>query len=271
MLWVLTGAVLTGNLQSAVGAIPSGGAPGSGLAQSLLHAGVLLAALALWARYLDRRQLGAYGASATPGWLLDALVGFSAVALGFVAWNVLGAALGTMTVAVGPSLPEGSVLSGLAVPLLALSLHAAAQQVVFFGVALRCAAEGLHSRGLAPQRAGLVALPVAAALFVLMHGEVTVLRTLDLAVAGGVFGLLYLQSGELAFGIGAHVGALYGGIVLSAVLRTGGSLPGVLGVSGQYGFPKMMLGYLLVLAWLRVRERGLAVQGRSAPWTAGEA
>lgn len=267
-LWVLTGGVLAGGVQSAVGVIPDGGATG-GLAQSLLHAGFFLAALAVWARYVERRPLSEYGVSASPRWVRDGTVGFVAVLVGFGAWRGVTAALGGTSVTVAPSVPQGSVLLGVVAPFVALVLHAAVQQVVFFRVIQESAAEGLHSRGLSAPRAVAGAVPVAVLLFVVMHGQAGPLRLLDLAVAGGIFGMLYLHTGELALGIGAHFGALYSGIVVSALLRVTGSLSGVPGVLDQYGFPKMLVAYVAILAWLRWRRGAVPIRSDLARWSGG--
>lgn len=270
LLWLLTGGVLTGNLQAAVGWIPSGGTPAAGLAQSLLHGGFFLVALAAWARYLDRRPLSEYGVSASGRWLRDLLVGFGAVVLGFGAWFALGALLGQTTVEASMSYPGGSLPLGLAILLVALVLHAAVQQVVFFRVILENAAEGLHGRGAAPSTAVVGAALVAIPFFVAIHGVTTGLRLLDLAVAGGIFALLYVHTGELALGIGVHLGALYGGSVLFApaaraaggpvAFEVSGSLPGLLGVVDQYGFPKLVVAYLLLTGWLAWRRGELPVE-----------
>lgn len=264
VLWAFTGAVLAGNVQSAIGAIPSGGATGGGVAQSLLHAGFFLLVLLGWARYLDRQPLSNYGVSLTRDWVRDGLVGFTAVLVGSGVWTGLASVLGGTTVAIAPSVPRGSVLLGVVLPFVALLLHAAVQQVVFFGVIPRNAAEGLHSRGIGPGHAAVAALPVAVLLFILMHGSVTALRILDLTVAGSVFGLLYLHTGELGLGIGAHFGALYGGIVIPSVVQETGSLSGVLGVLDQYGFPTMIIAYLVVASWLLWRQGELPIQGSIA-------
>lgn len=266
-LWVLTGGVLAGNLQSAVGVLPGAGATGGGVTQSLLHAGFFLAALGVWARSLDRRPLSAYGVSASPRWVRDGTVGFVAVLVGFGAWRGGTAALGGTSVTVAPSVPQGSVLLGVIAPFVALVLHAAVQQVVFFRVILKSAAEGLHSRGVGAVAAVAGAVPVAVLLFVVMHGQAGPLRLLDLAVAGGIFGLLYLHTGELALGIGAHFGALSGGIVVSAVVGVTGSLSGVPGVLDQYGFPKMLVAYVAILAWLRWRRGEVPVRTDIARWS----
>lgn len=255
VLWLLTGGILTGNLQASVDLIPSGEAPGAGLAQSLLHAGFVLLAVTGWARYVDRQPLATYGVSVSTAWLRDALIGFLAVIIGLVTWTGLGAIVGGTSVQVSPATPEESVLAWVVVPAGALLLHAAVQQVVFFRVILKNAAEGLHARGVDPRRAALASVPVAVLFFVLMHGSGTPLRLLDLAVAGGVFGLLYLHTGELGLGIGAHFGTLYAGSLVAAVIRVTGSLSGVLGTVDQYGFPKLAVAYLVLLGWL-VWSRG---------------
>ena len=261
LLWILTGGILAGNVQSALDLIPSGGARLGGLAQSVLHASFFLVVLAIWARYLDRRPLSEYGVSGQRGWGRDFLVGFVAVLFGFAFWIGLGAGLGGTTITVSPSLPQEPMLFSLVVPFVALVLHAAVQQIVFFRVILETAAEGLHSRGVSSVHAAVAAIPVSVLSFILMHGELTVLRAVDLAVAGSVFALLYLHTGELALGIGAHLGGFYAGSVISAVVQRTGSLPGVLGVLDQYGFPKMVVAYVAVVAWLAWRRRTIRIQG----------
>ena len=264
ILWLLTGGVLTGNLQEAIGFIPSGGSPGSGLAASLLHGGFLLLTLVPWARYLDWQPLSNYGVSVSRDWVGDALVGFAAVVIGQSVWIGVSSLPAGKSVQLSPSLPAESILVWLILPFGALVLHAAVQQLVFFRVILTNAAEGLHSRGLNASQAAAAAVPVAVVFFIAMHGSVTPLRILDLAVAGGIFGLLYLHTGELSLGIGAHFGALYAGTIVFAVVRVTGSLSGVLGAIDQYGFPKMVIAYLVVLAWLAWRRGEIPVQNTIA-------
>lgn len=267
VLWTFTGGVLTGNLQSTVGIIPSGQDPGGGLAQSLLHAGFLLVVLAGWARYLDRRPLSAYGVSSSLPWIRDFFVGFTAVLVGSFVWLGITAAVGGTSVSVSPSLPTESVVVAFALPFVTFALHAAVQQVVFFRVILGNAAEGLHSRGVDAERAALVAVPVAVLFFIAMHGETTTLRVLDLTVAGGIFALLYLHTGELAVGIGAHSGGLYGGVVVSSVVQVTGSLSGALGTVDAYGFPAMVVAYAVLATWLLWRHGEIPVRRDVARWS----
>lgn len=266
ILWTLTGAVLTANLRSAIGFIPSGQAPGSGIAASLLHAGFLLIALGLWARYLDRQPLSNYGISVSRDWVRDFLVGFVAVVIGQAVWVGVSSLSVGKSVQVSPSTPDESILYWLVLPIVALVLHAAVQQIVFFRVILKNAAEGLHSRGINASLAAVVAVPVAVVLFIPMHGSMTPLRILDLAVVGGIFGLCYLHTGELGLGIGAHFGAFYSGTILFAVIRVTGSLSGVLGRIDEYGFPKIVLAYLVVLAWLAWRRGEIPLEDSISRW-----
>lgn len=266
ILWVLTGAVLTSNLQSSIGMIPSGQAAGSGLAASLLHGGFLLIALVFWARYLDWQPLSNYGVSVSIDWVRDFLIGFVAVVIGQGVWVLLSSLPGGKSVQVSPSTPDESIIFWLLLPFAALVLHAAVQQIVFFRVILKNAAEGLHSRGINANRAAVVAVPVAVVFFILMHGSTTPLRVLDLAVVGGIFGLLYLHTGELGLGIGAHFGAFYSGTIVFAVIQVTGSLSGVLGMIDQYGFPKMVMAYFVVLTWLLWRRGEIPVQKSIARW-----
>lgn len=276
ILWFLTGGVLTGNVQAAAAWLPSGPSPLGGLTQSLLHGGFFLVALAAWARYLDRRPLSSYGVSASRRWLGDLLVGFAAVVVAFGAWYSLGSSLGWTSVAVSTSAPRGSFLLGLAIVLVALALHVWVQQAVFFRVVLGNAAEGLHSRGVAAPRAVVGGLFVAILSFFAIHDVTTLPRLVDLAVAGGVFGLLYVHTGELALPIGVHLGANYAGAALfasasnqaagPAVFRVSESLPGTVETIGSLGFPKLVVAYLLVVAWLRWRRGGVWIHRGIARW-----
>jgi len=264
ILWLLTGDVLTANVIA--GIFQSVRSTVTRLASSLLHGGFLLLALIVWARYFDREPLSNYGISGSLTWLRDFLIGFVAVVVGHVLWIGVGSVSGGKSVRVSPSTPDESILVWLVVPFVALVLHAAVQQIVFFRVILKNAAEGLHSRGVNARRAVLAAIPVAVVFFIAMHGSTIPLRILDLALAGGIFGLMYLHTGELGLGIGAHFGAFYSGTVVFAVIQVTGSLSGVLGTIDQYGFPKMVLAYLVVVAWLLWRHGETPFQHSIARW-----
>lgn len=73
-------------------------------------------------------------------------------------------------------------------------------------------------------------------------------------------------AGEMALGIGAHSGALYAGTLVFAVIQVTGSFSGVLGAIGQYGFPKMLLVYLAVVAWLSWSQGEVPIRDSIARW-----
>lgn len=275
VFWLLAGDVITGNLQATVDAIPAGGDPFAGLAGSVLHAGAVLVLLVLWARYLDRRSLSEYGMTASWRWVGQLLGGLGAVALAFGLWVALASAVGWASVDVPLLAPGGSVAAGVALFAVTLGLHVWVQQLVFFRVILVDGAEGLHSRGVDPRRAVLGGVLVAVPIFVAMHQVTGGLRVLDLAVVGLVFGLVSAHTGELAVGIGMHLGVFLADQVVfvaaaaasdsPTVFAVTQSLPAPLGVLG-YGFPKVVLAYGLVAGYLAWRHGGLPVDTALARW-----
>jgi hypothetical protein len=263
LLWVVTGPVLTGNVLAAVAPVLSRAGVGTGLVQSLVHAALVVALLVPWARYLDRRQLSAYGVAATPRWAGELLAGTVALLVGFGLWYGLGTALGWTTVTVALSASPGALVAGFVLGGLALLLHAAAQEVVFFRVVLQTAVEGWHSRGLGPRHAAVAGVAATLPAFLAIH-ELTPLRALDLAVAGTVFGLLYVHTGELSLGIGVHFGALFSGSVFStagdpkAVFAVDQTLPAALSPLA-WGYPKVLVAYALLVGYLYWRDGDVGV------------
>lgn len=276
VFWVVAGGVLAGNLQARVGAIPVGGEPLGGLSASLLHGGFLVLLLLGWARFVDHRPLSNYGVSATPSWAVDLLVGIGALLAAFALWFGAAVGLGWATVDAAASAPRWSLPVAVGVYVVALGIHALLQQLVFFRVVLGNAAEGLHSRGLGARRAALAGVLVAVPIFVAIHQVAVDLRTVDLAVVGLVYGLLYVHTGDLAYGTGLHLGTFVAGGLLfvpadaapetASLLAVTTSLPQSIAVLGEYGFPKVALAYALLLAVLRWRHGEVPVEADVARW-----
>lgn len=276
VFWVLAGGVLAGNIRAQVGAIPSGGAPLGGLAASLLHGGFVLLLLVGWARYVDRRPLSNYGVSASPSWAVDILVGLGALFASYVLWFGVAVGLGWATVDVAASAPRLALPAAIGVYVVALGIHALIQQLVFFRIALGNAAEGLHSQGLTARRAALAGILVAVPIFILMHQVTVDLRMLDLAIVGVIYGLLYVHTGDLAYGVGLHLGSFIAGGVLfvpasatpdtASLLAVTLSPPASLAVLGDYGFPKMLIAYAFLLAFLTWRHGEIPVEADVARW-----
>jgi hypothetical protein len=277
VFWILAGGVIAGNLRGTIDAIPSGDAPLAGLAGSVLHAGVVLVLLVGWAHYFDRRPLSSYGATASRAWLEKLVVGLAAVGVAFGLWFAVASALGWASVSVVLSAPRGSLLVGAALFTVTLALHVWVQQLVFFRIIIRNAAEGLSSRGVSPRRAVFAGILVAVPIFIAMHQLALTLRMVDLAVVGLIYGLAYVHTGDLAAGIGLHLGIFFADQVLFvagssavetlAVFQVTQSLPAPLAVLGIYGFPKMIIAYCLVSMYLLWRHDGIPVETGIARWS----
>jgi hypothetical protein len=277
VFWILAGGVFAGNLQSAVDAVPSQNDRLGGLAFSLLHGGFVVVALVAWARYLAHRPLSNYWVSLSRPWAADLLLGIGAVVAAFGLWFGVASALGWASVGVAMSAPGGSLLVGLGLFVVTLGIHVWIQQLVFFRLVIGNAAEGLHCRGFPAARAVIVGLVVALPIFVGVHQLRIDLRMLDLAVVGLIYGLLYVHTGELAFGIGLHLGVFVSGQALFvsapdaaeslSVFQVTESLPESLDVLGAYGFPKMAMAYVLVLAYLVWRRGEVPVETGIARWS----
>lgn len=266
VLWYLAG---TAGVAAAAAVVPADvSRPTTMLGFGLFQAGFSGAAWVAWARYLDRRPLADYGLSPSRSWLVNLAVGFGTVLVGFGAWLAAGSALGWISVD-APAAPASALGVGLVAVFLAVLVNVWVQELVFVGVTVRNAAEGLASRGAVPSRAVVGAWVVAVSLFALKHRPPTPERALNLLLALGVFGLLYVHSGELALPIGVHAGVNFAGNALvasgpaagdaSAVFVVTRSLTGIAGSLSAGAIPQILVAYLLALGWLRWRRGPIAV------------
>jgi len=278
-IWrVLVIAIVISQLQE-VAAVTIAGALGVegrvpfGLAQAVVF-GILLVG---WAVYIDRRPLSEYGFSLSGSWVLDGVVGFGAVLIGFGAWLGLGSIMGWADVEMAMTAPNGPVLLGLGAFLLGTALNVWVQESIFTGMVLKNAAEGLSSRGVTATRAVIGAWIVAVFFFTVLHGRTELARVVNLATVLGLYGSLYVQTGELALPIGVHTGVNYAGGVLvvspslvgdrPALIEVTNSLSGVLGSLNDGAVPHVVIAYLLVLGWLTLQGRGLSIATELTQWT----
>lgn len=263
----VAGAVVPGSVSGATGVLSFG----------LFQAVFSGAAWVAWARYVDHRPLANYGFSLSRSWALDLLVGFVAVMVGFGVWHTLGGQLGWTSVEVALVDPGPAVAYGLAALFVGILVNAWVQELVFYGVTLTNAAEGLASRGVTPSRAVVGAWAVAAGLFALKHRPPTVEEALVMVAGLGIFGLLYVHTGELALSIGVHTGANYAGKVLFvapslaggrlSVFQSSIEVSGFLGTLAGGAIPQLVVAYLLLLGWLRLRDGRVIVDTASlARW-----
>lgn len=236
----------------------------------------LAAVLVGWARYVDERPLSEYGVAATPAWTVDLLAGVAAVGIAWGLWFGVGAAAGWTEVTLATSGAGGSIVVGLVVGAVALGLNVWVQDTVFWALVARNAGEGFHARGLAPTHALAGAWLVGVLYFVLAHGPSGLGPVVNLVVGGAVFGLLYLHTGDLALTVGAHLGNnLVSSHVFVGAGRTG-DLPALFAVSGgipgpamltELAFPRLVLAYVLLVGWIRVRKGEVDVDEDLARWS----
>lgn len=275
VLWFLSGTIAV----SAAGAVVPAplSQPTTMLTFGLFQAGFFGIAWVAWARYLDRRPLGRYGLAPSGAWLRDLLAGFVAVLVGFGVWLAIGTSLGWDDVSVLMAAPETSLAYGLAAVLVAVLVNVWVQETVFIGVTVKNAAEGLASSGVVPRRAVVGAWAVAVLLFAMKHRPPTGGRLLNLLLALGVFGLLYVHTGELALPIGVHTGVNYAGNSLfvpqaaaasrPAVFEVTNTLQGFAGSLNDGAIPQILVAYLLLLGWLRWRRGEVTIERGLSCWS----
>lgn len=257
----------------------------SGMGAEIVQKVLMVASVAgvLWvaARRLDRRPVAEYGFRLSRGWWLD-FVGGTALGVLLVAGAfAAGHALGTVRI-VG-FLSAGA--AGSLVPWLLLFgvswlCTAFWEEAIFRGVVLTNAAEGFASRGLPAGAALAAAVVVSSVVFGVLHapfstvpGDASLAGMLAVwTLMGGLLGLAYALSGELAFPIGLHFAFNYaannvffgfdfaGFPALPTVIRTefaGAGLSHPIGGLPTIGV--ILAGYFLVAGWYAIRQDGLQV------------
>lgn len=242
----------------------------------LVQATVFLLILLGWAMYIDRRPLFDYGFSQSGSWVVDGLIGFLAVLVGFGVWLGLGSVLGWATVEVALTAPEGSVLFGLSPLLLGTGLNVWVQETTFTGMVIKNGAEGLASRGVTATRAVIGAWVVAVLIFTVIHQRSGLWSNVNLLIVLGLYGLLYVQTGDLALPIGVHTGMNFAGSVIvtpsiafnqPSLIEVTNSLSGVLKTFNDGAVPHVLIAYLLILGWLKLRHGEIAIAKRLTHWT----
>jgi len=234
-----------------------------------IQAGIFLVLLAVWALAIDRRPLGDYGVSPTRTWLAELLVGVGAVVVAHLLWYGLGLAGGWTGVEVSMTAPQDSLGVGLVGTVLSFGLNVWVQDTVYFAIVLRTAAEGFQSRDLAPRRAAAGALVVAVLFFTVIHGLSGPVELADKLLAGTVFGLLYLYTGELALTLGVHWGiSATAGVLFPVAAMVEGSpsvfevteaVPGLVGTVSARRMPQLVIASVLLLGWLQWRHGEVSI------------
>lgn len=242
----------------------------------------VLVTVAVVARYVDRRPVSEYGFDLSRGWGVDAVVG-AVLGVGLVGL-AFGLASRRGTVAVVEVLSTGTAGSftfGFLVVALGWVFVGFWEETLFRGLFLRNAADGLTVRGATPVTAALGAWLSSSLVYGALHGPFgSTPATVSLAYAllmtavmGGLFGLAYLLTGELALPIGLHAGINFAeqnlflgspGGVAPAVLRveyaTAGGPVQFQSVDPLVIVPVFVAGYALVAGWAFLRHGGVSIR-----------
>ncbi|MBZ6494050.1 CPBP family intramembrane glutamic endopeptidase [Natrinema longum] len=237
--------------------------------------------ISILARYVDRRHVSDYGFSLSPTWTVDVIAG---TGLGILLVGIaFGVASQRGTITIVETLSSGafdSFVVGMGVAVAGWVLVGFWEETLFRGVFITNAAEGLAARGLPPSFVLIGAWASSSAVYGAFHGPLgsqpdgvgLVYALAMTAVMGGLFGLAYVLSGELAFPIGLHVGINFaevtlffgepGGVIASLlrVERTAtASAVQFQSLDPMVIFPVFLLGYVAVVGWFYRRGRTLSI------------
>ncbi|WP_276259664.1 CPBP family intramembrane glutamic endopeptidase [Haloglomus litoreum] len=233
---------------------------------------VMLLALGLSARYLDRRPVRAYGFNLSRDWWLDlvggTVIGSLVVALTFVVGQQTGGLRVTGSLSLGGTSP-GWLLAFL-VAFVGVALY---EEFIYRGAFVTNTIEGLSERGVNPRVAAAGALLASTLAFAAIHlpGALAAGANPGLVVAktgllGGLLGVAYLRTGELALPMGLHLGVNYSLLNVFGIGTEGlAGVPSLLAVevtatglwSPARGLPlfgSIATGYVLLFGWLRWRQ-----------------
>lgn len=237
--------------------------------------------LAVGARWIDRRPIREYGFHVGRDWWTDFAAG---AATGLVVPGgpfVVGLALGWLSI-------DGVLVAGawpIALGLLAVLVSylfvALWEEIVFRGVLVTNAVEGLAART-TERTAVALAVGGPAVLFGVGHfpQAETPISLLYWVFFGLLLGLAYVLTGELALPIGLHLTLNLG---MNSVFGFGRALSGdpipavlvpelhvaesVFGIAGWLHVVFAFVGLALVLGWIRWYRGRLAVHPGLAEWT----
>lgn len=249
----------------------------------LLNAGTTLAVflavgvlLLVGTRFVERRSLSGYGLSLDRRWWLDAgggiLAGLLFQGLVTALLFVLGSArlVGTLS----PGVADGPVTVAIAFGATVLALLAVAlwEELLFRGILIQNALEGLVARGVDRRTTVAVALVGSALVFGLPHatsvaeGASVAFAVFQAVVAGLYFGLAYLLTDSLAFPIGLHLSTNLW--VASVFGQPGSAFPALLRIERDLqadpeGVVVVLLPAVvlvgLVVGWVRLTHGELSV------------
>ena len=220
---------------------------------------VALGVVVGWARYVDRRELRAYGFSLTSIWWRTLALG------GLVGLLGLGGALATditlgwasISAIISPGTGELPFLLSISLFALTYVFVGFWEEAIFRGLVMRNAIEGLNIASVSYRGALVGGWVLSSVLFGLLHfGQATSsLALVFWILAGLILGLAYLLTDELAVPIGLHFALDFGAnnvFGLANVRDVAGDIPTVL--RPTFSGPEVFIGLSGVVntIWLMV-------------------
>lgn len=253
--------------------------PGAMFLMQFAIAVLALVSVAATTRYLDHgRSIWTYGLEIDARWLRDLLAGIVIGLAGAAVPVVIGLQAGWFEVAAVLHHGAMTVWLGLGLLVLANLCVGVSEELLFRGVFLTNAIEGLRER-VTERSAILLGLLIMGIVFGALHvGSQPIEHPLYLVTwvgAGAVFGVLYLLSGDLALPIGLHaaVNIAFAGIVvrtshpagLPAIVRVEPTVQSpLLGFGGAIEAGGFLIVGLFAVLWLRYsRNRALTIRSHT--------
>jgi hypothetical protein len=254
---------------SAAGASALGAGLGTAMLGSFAATTVVGVGLLRLSASLDGRPLTAYGYRLSRAWWVDVAVG-TGIGTALVAATVAVARVaGSLRVTGGVSVPDGGTLASLLAFFVAFCGVAFYEEFIYRGAFVTNAVEGLSRRGVGESASTAVALVGSTAAFAAIHAPAAVVQRGDVGLVvaktfllGGLLGLAYLLTGELALPMGVHLGTNFGLINLFGLSGSAdlASVPVLVAVettaagvwSPAHGVPIIAataVGYALVGGW----------------------
>lgn len=277
-------------LGGSIGAALPGRAEGEAVSALLYLFGGLFVAWVV-GRFIDRRRFAAFGFHLNAGWWTDLVFGLvlGAVLMSgiFLSMRQVGWIEVSNVSANDLALPLAAALGVKLLVMIAVGVN---EELAFRGYWLRNLSEGISKLG--PRTAIITATLVTSALFGVAHfaneisggAHTTGIATMNLILAGLLLAVPFLLTGELAIPIGFHItwnylqGPIFGFAVSGGAddthLITVADRGPAHWTGGDYG-PEgglmatawMAIGLVLILLWVLMRKKRIAIQTDIATYT----
>ena len=246
---------------------------------------ILPAILALWVsgRIIDKRRMSNFGFHLNKNWWTDFGFGFGLGAVLMSIIFLIELIFGWITIAATFYSVKShlNIIVPLLVFLFLFICAGMAEEIFARGYLIKNLSEGFNLKSINSNRAILIALVLTSLIFGLAHlgnSNATLLSTFNIMMAGVLFGVGYIYTGQLAIPIGLHVswnffqanifgwpvsGITYPAEIVSVIKTTqngpdfitGGNFGPEGGLLGTFIF---ILGIIIIYIWLLLRN-GISV------------